>query len=99
LLAEIFAGHTSEDIVERLGGAGIPCGVVRNLGEALDLEIAGGSGSIADVEYPGEVGVIPAVRIPIKFEGEWCPVEPAPGLGQHNGMLDQYRSAKRRSSA
>lgn len=99
LLAEIFAQHSSEDIVERLGGAGIPCGVVRNLGEALEMELASGSGSIADVAYPGEAGVIPAVRIPIKFEGEWCPVEPAPALGQHNGMLDRYRSAKQRNSA
>jgi len=99
LLSEIFSNHTSEDIVARLGAAGIPCGVVRNLGEALDMELASGSGSIADVEYPGQSGIIPAVRIPIKFEGEWCPVAPAPELGQHNAMLDQYRNPKRRNTA
>jgi CoA:oxalate CoA-transferase len=99
LLVEIFSKHTSEDIVERLGAAGIPCGVIRDLGEALDLEIASGSGSIANVQYPGEAGVIPAVRIPIKFDGEWCPVEPAPALGQHNAILDQYRLNKKRVQA
>ena len=64
LLVEMFSRHTSEDIVERLGRAGVPCGVVRDLGEALEAEIASGSDSIVDVAYPGETGVIPAVRIP-----------------------------------
>ena len=92
LLSEIFSRHTSEDIVRRLGAAGIPCGVIRSLGEALEQEIDEGSGSIADVDYPGEAGTIPAVRIPIKFDGEWCPVERAPALGEHNAMLEKYRA-------
>ena len=92
LLSEIFSRHTSEDIVRRLGAAGIPCGVIRSLGEALEQEIEEGSGSIADVDYPGEAGTIPAVRIPIKFDGEWCPVERAPALGEHNAMLEKYRA-------
>lgn len=91
LLIEIFSHFTSEEIVERLGAAGIPCGVVRDLGDALEAEIKSGSGAIADVQYPGEAGSIPAVRIPIKFDGEWCPVEPAPALGEHNAWLDRYR--------
>ena len=93
LLKEIFSHFTSEEIVERLGAAGIPCGVVRNLGEALEMEEASGSGSIAHVEYPNGVGTIRSVRIPIKFDGEWCPVEPAPALGQDNALLDRYKKA------
>ncbi|MEJ8848200.1 CoA transferase [Variovorax rhizosphaerae] len=91
LLSEVFSGFTSEEIVKRLHEAGIPCGVVRNLGEALEMEAASGSGSITDVEYPGNVGSIRSVRIPIKFDGEWCPAKPAPALGQDNAMLDRYR--------
>lgn len=91
LLGEVFSGFTSEDIVARLQVAGIPCGVVRSLGEALEVEAASGSGSIADVEYPGQVGTIRSVRIPIKFDGQWCPAKPAPALGQDNAMLDRYR--------
>ena len=93
LLKEIFSHFTSEEIVERLGAAGIPCGVVRNLGEALEMEEASGSGSIAHVEYPNGVGTIRSVRIPIKFDGEWCPVKPAPALGQDNAMLERYKKA------
>jgi crotonobetainyl-CoA:carnitine CoA-transferase CaiB-like acyl-CoA transferase len=92
LLSGVFAGFTSEDIVQRLRQAGIPCGVVRSLGEALELEAASGSGAIADVKYPGDVGTIRSVRIPIKFDGDWCPVKPAPALGQDNDILDRYQT-------
>lgn len=91
LLGEVFSGFTSEEIVRRLDEAGIPCGVVRNLGEALEMEAASGSGAITDVEYPGNVGTIRSVRIPIKFDGEWCPAKPAPALGQDNAILDRYK--------
>lgn len=91
LLSDVFSSFTCEEIVRRLHDAGIPCGVVRSLGEALEKEIASGSGSITDVEYPGDVGTIRSVRIPIKFDGQWCPANPAPALGQHNAILDRYK--------
>lgn len=93
LLSAVFAEFTSEDIVRRLQVAGIPCGVVRTLGQALDAEIASGSGAITDVQYPGNVGSIPSVRIPIKFDGQWCPAKPAPALGQDNAILDRYKKS------
>jgi CoA:oxalate CoA-transferase len=91
LLSEIFSHFTSEEIVRRLDKAGIPCGVVRSLGDALDHEAASGSGAVVDVEYPGEIGAIRAVRIPVKFDGEWCDAKPAPALGENNDMLDRYK--------
>ena len=91
LLLDVFSGFTSEEVVQRLREAGIPCGVVRSLGEALEIEIARGSGAIADVEYPGTAGTIRSVRIPIKFDGQWCPARPAPALGQDNAILDRYK--------
>ncbi|WP_170235339.1 CaiB/BaiF CoA transferase family protein [Verticiella sediminum] len=93
LLGEVFSGFTSEEIVKRLHEAGIPCGVVRSLGEALEMEAASGSGVITDVEYPGEAGTIRSVRIPIKFDGDWCPANPAPALGQDNAILDRYKKS------
>lgn len=91
LLGEVFSGFTSEEIVQRLHEAGIPCGVVRSLGEALEMEVASGSGGITDVEYPDGVGTIRSVRIPIKFDGKWCPAKAAPALGQGNAILDRYK--------
>ena len=90
LITEMFLQFTSDEVVERLGRAGVPCGVVRNIGEALEAELASKSGSIVDVEYPAGVGNLPAVRIPIKFDGEWCPVKAAPDLGRDNGLLNHY---------
>jgi CoA:oxalate CoA-transferase len=92
LVVEMFSTFSSEDIVQRLGQAGVPCGVIRSLGEALDAERASGSGAIQDVDYSGDTGVIPAVSIPIKFDGEWCPAAPAPALGEHNELLAPYRT-------
>ncbi len=92
LLSGIFSGFTSEEVVRRLRVAGIPCGVVRSLGDALERESASGSGSIVDVEYPGNVGTIPSVHIPIKFDGAWCPSRPAPVLGQDNALLERYKT-------
>lgn len=93
LLSEVFSTFTAAEIVRRLEVAGIPCGVVRSLGEALEVEAASGSGAITDVEYPGDVGTIRSVRIPIKFDGAWCPAKPAPALGEHNAMLDRYKKS------
>ncbi|CAN7606767.1 CoA transferase [Pseudorhodoferax sp. LjRoot39] len=93
VLSAVFAEFTAAEIVRRLEVAGIPCGVVRSLGEALEVEAASGSGSITDVEYPGNVGSIRSVRIPIKFDGAWCPARPAPALGQDNAMLDRYKKS------
>lgn len=92
LLSEVFSRFTAEDIVNRLHKAGIPCGVVRSLGEALEIEAASNSGGIVDVKYPGNVGSIRSVRIPIKFDGKWCPANPAPALGQNNPILVRYKN-------
>ncbi len=89
LITELFSKFSSNEIVRRLNNAGIPCGVVRSIGEALEAERASGSGAIVDIEYPG-AGTIPGVRIPIKFDGEWCPAAAAPELGRDNSLLDTY---------
>ena len=91
VLSSVFSKFTSADIVKRLHIAGIPCGLVRSLGEALENEIEKNSGSIVDVNYPGSAGKIRSVRIPIKFDGKWCPVSPAPALGQDNEILSGYK--------
>jgi crotonobetainyl-CoA:carnitine CoA-transferase CaiB-like acyl-CoA transferase len=94
LIVEMFSRFTSDEVVARLGQAGVPCGVVRDIGDALERERKNCPGSIVDIDYPDGVGVIPAVRIPIKFEGEWCAARAAPALGKDNVMLDRYRNAE-----
>lgn len=90
LIAEMFVQFSSSELVQRLEQAGIPCGVVRTVGEALEAARTNVPDSIVDITYPDQVGNIPAVRIPIKFDGQWCPVRPAPALGQDNDMLHVY---------
>jgi len=90
LIAEMFVQFSSSELVQRLEQAGIPCGVVRTVGEALEAARTNVPDSIVDITYSDQVGNIPAVRIPIKFDGHWCPVRPAPALGQDNDMLHVY---------
>lgn len=91
LIVEMLSAHPSREVVRRLEAAGVPCGIVRSLGEAIEIEKESGTGSIAEIDYGGEAAVIPGVRIPVKFDGEWCPVAPAPALGRDNAMLERYR--------
>lgn len=90
-LVDILEKFSSEEVVSRLEQAGVPCGVVRTLAEAIEKEIEYQTGAIADIDYGGDIGVIRGVRIPIKFDGEWCPAGPAPKLGQNNDRLRKYR--------
>ena len=92
LISEMFLQFTSEEAVERLGVAGVPCGVVRDIGQALEAERANDSGLLVDIDYPDGGGTIPGVRIPIKFDGEWCPARAAPELGSDNQLLERYRN-------
>jgi len=96
-VTDIFAPFGSAEVVRRLERAGIPCGVMRDLGEALDAQRASGSGQVADIDYPG-AGNIPGVRIPIKFDGDWCPVAAAPPLGSGNALLERYKASPRKGT-
>jgi crotonobetainyl-CoA:carnitine CoA-transferase CaiB-like acyl-CoA transferase len=80
LIAELFSRYTADEVVGRLDRTGIPCGVVRSLGEALEAERASASGAVVDIDYGDGAGTLPAVRIPIKFDGAWCPAGAAPTL-------------------
>lgn len=91
IIQDIFSQFTSEHIVAKLETAGIPCGAVRTLGQALESERAGGTGAIAELDYGGEIGIMPHVRLPVKFDGEWCPSRPAPALGESNSIVEEYR--------
>ena len=99
LISEMFLQFTSDEAVERLGRAGVPCGVVRDIGQALEAERANDSGLVVDVEYPDGRGTISGVRIPIKFDGEWCPASPAPELGSGNRLLERYRNMQAATAA
>ncbi|QRX82653.1 CaiB/BaiF CoA-transferase family protein [Glaciimonas sp. PAMC28666] len=74
-----------KDLLESLARAGVPCGEVAGLHEALTSQRATDAGLVATLPHP-EVGSINVLAPPYRFDGERLPVRKAPpqlGEGTH----------------
>lgn len=83
MLEEIFAKQPWAHWQPRMRAASIPCGEVRNVGDALRSPEARARNLVTRVEHP-VVGWMPNVALPIRYSG--TPVadpKPAPAVGQH----------------
>ena len=70
--------------IATLNAAGIPCGLVHGLGEALDSAQARHQDMVLEVEQPGR-GPVRMLGFPMKFTGAPCELRrPAPELGEAN---------------
>lgn len=65
------------DLLDRMSTAGIPCGEVAGLHEALTSRRAIDSGLVATMPHP-EVGSVTVLASPYRFDGERLPVRSAP---------------------
>lgn len=65
------------DLLERLSRAGIPCGEVLGLHEALTSKRATDAGLVTTQEHP-EAGSISVLAPPYRFDGKRLPVRSAP---------------------
>jgi crotonobetainyl-CoA:carnitine CoA-transferase CaiB-like acyl-CoA transferase len=82
-LAPLFLSRTADDWLSRLEAAGIPCGRVRTVSQALESEQVRARGLLLDVEHP-RLGRRPFVGSPVVLDG--APrgsLRPPPLLGQH----------------
>lgn len=78
------------DLLDRMSNAGIPCGEVAGLHEALTSRRAIDSGLIATMPHP-EVGSVSVLASPYRFDGERLPVRSAPpqlGEGTNDVLQD-----------
>ena len=70
--------------LETLNAAGIPCGLVHGLGEALESAQTRHQRMVLEVEHP-EHGMVRMLGFPLKFTQAPCELRwPAPGLGESN---------------
>jgi len=65
LLGDIFAADTSARWLERLSDAGIPCGPVNTLAEALDDRQTAARGMVVETEHP-RFGAVRQVASPVR---------------------------------
>jgi itaconate CoA-transferase len=84
LLETALADAPAADWAERLERAGIPCGLVRDVGEVLDHPQLGASGLVAEVDSPA--GRIPTIGVPFRVDGRRPEPGAVPALG---GQTDQ----------
>ena len=86
LLQERFSERTSDEWVEKVRGAGVPCGPVNALADVFQDEHVLGSGMLQEVEHPA-AGMLRMLASPVLVDGERLPVRrPPPNLGQHSGL-------------
>jgi formyl-CoA transferase len=80
------SGHTKEEVMARVAGAGVPCGAVFNTKELMFDEDLHARGIMTKVEHPqrGEVNV---AGWPLKMSDSHVPVECAPLLGADNESI------------
>jgi crotonobetainyl-CoA:carnitine CoA-transferase CaiB-like acyl-CoA transferase len=91
-LVEILQGELSErtadEWVERIRGAGVPCGPVNTLAEALADEHLSSTDMLQTVEHP-LAGTLRMLASPVLVDGERPPVRrPPPALGQHTTEIE-----------
>ena len=77
LLKELIRGFPRDLLLERLTSAGIPCGRVAGLHEALSSERTRRGRMVQDMPHP-VVGTTPVFAPPYRLDGERLPIRMAP---------------------
>jgi succinate--hydroxymethylglutarate CoA-transferase len=84
---QALAGDTAEAWLTRLKAAGIPCGRINSVAQALDDPHTAARSMIETVEHPS-LGALRTVGIPFKFSDTTASVRQAPPvLGQHTDEI------------
>ena len=87
LVGSILETRDCRSWVERLGDAGVPCGVVRDVGQVLESPELDARAMLTSVSHP-TVGALRLVASPVKLSGSATrPDLPPPLLGQHTGAI------------
>ena len=94
LLAEVaplFLRHEAELWLALFANAGIPCGPVNSIGQALEEKQVRHLNLVRDIALPNG-GATKALSYPVLTEGWTCELAPPPNLGQHTSeVLDEWR--------
>lgn len=84
-LGETFSTRTSDEWIETIRGAGVPCGPVNTLADVFEDDHVRKSGILREVEHPA-AGMLRLLSSPILINGERLGIRrPPPTLGEHTG--------------
>ena len=87
LINQRLATDTQENWIRRLNEAGVPCGKVQDIGEALGDPQMVHQEMVIEVEHPGH-GPVKKLGFPVKLSKTPCVVRhPAPKHGEHTAEI------------
>ncbi len=87
IINQRLATDTQQAWLDRLNAAGVPCGLVQDIGEALSDPQVLHQEMVIDVEHPGH-GMVKMLGFPLKLSKTPCRVlRPAPALGAHTNEV------------
>lgn len=85
-LRPLFRAHTSEELLVRMRGTGVPASRVNNVLEALADPQAKARQVVVSYEHP-RLGTVREVASPLRLSKDECVYAPAPGRGEHTEAL------------
>ncbi|MBI4270208.1 MAG: CoA transferase [Candidatus Rokubacteria bacterium] len=87
LVADVLRADVTQAWIEKLRAAGVPCGRINSVAQALDDPQAAARGMVETIEHPA-VGALRLLGIPFKLGGTPASVRrPPPTLGQHTDEI------------
>ena len=87
LVADVLRGDVAQALIVKLRAAGVPCGRINSVAQALDDPHAAARGMVETVEHPA-AGALRLLGIPFKLGGTPASVRrPPPTLGQHTDEI------------
>jgi formyl-CoA transferase len=86
LVEEWTMQYTKYEVMEKIGGAGIPCGAMLNAEDIHTDKHLIERGMIVDMDHP-QRGKFKIIADPIKLAHSSFEMEPAPLLGQHTAEV------------
>jgi formyl-CoA transferase len=86
LIAEWTRTLTKQEVMKRLGDAGVPCGATQDTGEVLEDPHLKAREMIVDLEY-GQRGTYKTVGCPVKLSDSPAELTRPPYLGEHSETL------------
>ena len=83
LIDDALKADTADHWLAKLKAAGVPCGRINPVAQALDDEHTRARNMVETIEHPA-IGALKMLGIPFKFSDTQCAVRlPPPTLGQH----------------
>lgn len=79
--------RSTDEVVETLAEAGVPCGPVLDLDQAIAHPQVAAMGLLRAIDGPGLAGPGLTARLPLDFSGYSPPLEPPPATGAHTDAV------------